>query len=77
MTRRQHTLSKVSEVWPHLGLPRVEEGEQQERTSRPDTRVPDPGHRQFSTRHRAADLYSTVQYSKVQYSAVQYGAVFS
>ena len=72
LTRRQHTLSKVSEVWPHLGLPRVEEGEQQERTSRPDTRVPDPGHRQFSTRHRAADLYSIyiVQYSTVQYSTI-------
>ena len=56
LTRRQHSLSKVSAVSPHLGQPREEEAEQQERTSRPERRVPEPGQRQLRTRQRAADL---------------------
>ena len=56
LTRRQHTLSKVSGRSPHLG-PREEE--HLETTSRPDRRVPEPGHRQLRTRQTAADLWSS------------------
>lgn len=52
-------LSKESDRSCHRGQPTVawEEQRQNASTRRPDTRVPDPGHRQFSTRHTAADLW--------------------
>ena len=56
LTRRQHTLSKVSGLSPHLG-PREEE--HLERTMRPERRVPEPGQRQLRTRQSAADLWSS------------------
>ena len=58
LTRRQHSRSNVSAFSPHLGQPREVEVEQQERTIRPDRRVPEPGHRQLSTRQTAADLWT-------------------